>query len=75
VNPRYTISHQHDLSHPVAGRWQHKKTAAEVIVTRINFRNKVSHIAADKSFSGKRRQWLVPGGPRARDGAHEEGPR
>jgi hypothetical protein len=38
--------------------WQHKKNAAEVIVTHINVRNEISYIAADKRFSGSVPQWL-----------------
>jgi hypothetical protein len=41
----------------VNSRWQYKKTAAEVIVTRIS-RQEVSYIAADKSFSGSVPLWL-----------------
>jgi hypothetical protein len=36
---------------------QHKKTAAEVIVTRVTIRE-ISYIAADKSFSGSVSQWV-----------------
>jgi hypothetical protein len=38
--------------------WQHKKNAAEVIVTHINVRNEISYLAADKRFSGSVPQWL-----------------
>jgi hypothetical protein len=38
--------------------WQHKKTAAEVIVTRINFRNGINYIAVDKNFSSTLPQWM-----------------
>jgi hypothetical protein len=41
----------------VNSRWQYKKTAAEVIVTRITFRE-VSFIAPDKTFSGTVSQWV-----------------
>jgi hypothetical protein len=37
-------------------RWQYKKTAADVIVTRIRHQE-VSYIAADKSFSGSVPLW------------------
>ena len=42
----------------INSHWQHKKNAAEVIVTHINIRNEISYIAADKSFSGSVPQWL-----------------
>jgi len=43
---------------PINSHWQHKKTAAEVIVIRINFRNYINYVAVDKSFSGTLLQWL-----------------
>jgi hypothetical protein len=41
----------------VNSHWQHKKTSAEVIVTRVTFRE-VSYMALDKTFSGPLSQWL-----------------
>jgi hypothetical protein len=40
----------------VNSRWQHKKTATEVIVTCVRFRE-ASCIALDKSLSGTLPQW------------------
>jgi hypothetical protein len=40
----------------VNSSWQHKKTATEVIVTCVRFRE-ASCIALDKSFSGRLSQW------------------
>jgi hypothetical protein len=47
------------VTQPIAvnSRWQYKKTAAEVIVTRIS-NDEISYIAADKSFSGSVPAWL-----------------
>jgi hypothetical protein len=40
----------------VRSRWQHKKSSAEVTVTRVTIRT-VSYIAVDKSVSGSVPQW------------------
>lgn len=40
----------------VNSRWQHKKSAAQVTVTRVTI-GTVSYIAADKSVSGSVPQW------------------
>jgi hypothetical protein len=46
------------VTQPIAvnSRWQHKKSAAEVTVTRVTIRT-VSYIAVDKSVSGSVPQW------------------
>jgi hypothetical protein len=41
----------------INSHWQHKKNAAEVIVTRVTIRE-VTFISLDKSFSGTVAQWL-----------------
>jgi hypothetical protein len=40
----------------VKSRWQHKKSAAQVTVTRVTIRT-VSYFAVDKSVSGSVPQW------------------